>query len=110
MHPGRARGVDHDLRLGGAGAGVQEEHAVDAAEGRGDAVGVVEVADGDVDAIGEEVGSAGVADEGADVVAVLVQAFNDATSDVASRSGDEVYDWSFRSRRGYQGRSPSRSR
>src|SRR5580704_2251331 len=110
MHPGGARGVDHDLRLGGAGAGVQEKHAVDAAEGRGDAAGVVEVADGDVDAVGEEAGAGGVADEGADVVTVLVQEFNDAAADVARGSGDEVHERSFRGRVGYQGRSPSRSR
>jgi len=48
----RAAYVDHDLRLGGAGADVEKEHAVDAAECCSDAVSVVEIPDGDVDAIG----------------------------------------------------------
>lgn len=109
-HPGGARGVDHDLGLGGALAGVQQKHAVDAVEGCGDAVGVVEISDGDVDAIGEEVGARCVTDEGAHVVALSFQEVDDAAADVASRSGDEKHEKSFRDRLGYQGRSPSRSR
>lgn len=54
---------------------------------RGDAGGVVEVADGDVDAVGNEIRTRRVAHEGADVVAVDVQLLDDGTADVARPPG-----------------------
>jgi hypothetical protein len=77
--------------LSGAGADVEKEHAVDAAECCSDTVSIVEIPDGDVDAIGEEFGARRVADERAEVVAFLVQLFYEGPANVAGSSGDEVH-------------------
>lgn len=50
-------------------ADVEKEHAVDATECCRGTVSVVEIPDGDLDAIGEELGARRVADERADFVA-----------------------------------------
>jgi hypothetical protein len=70
---------------------VQQEHAVDAAQRRFDAVSVVEIADGDVDAGGKQLGAGRVPDQRADVVALFVQELDDATADVAGGSSDEMH-------------------
>jgi hypothetical protein len=60
----RARGVDHDFGLGGAGADVKEEHTVDSAQGCENAVSVIKVPDDRVDTLWKKDRASGVTNKG----------------------------------------------
>jgi hypothetical protein len=68
---------------------VEKEHAIDAVERCSDAVSVVEVPNGDVDAIGKEVCTRRVADEGAVPNSLVTSLSADATP-CRSRGSDVV--------------------
>jgi hypothetical protein len=82
--------VNHLFGLGGQWRDLHVEDALDAMGGRDEAFGVVQVADGDVDAGGQPLGTGGLADQRAHLAALLQQMGHEGAADVAGGPDDEV--------------------